>query len=219
MISPRSIRLALAVVPPMSKEMMFCQTALAPHERRRDHARRRSRLHRHRRHAQALAHAEDAAARAHHPRRRQSHAGDGRLETAEVGRKDRPHVRAHGRGAGALELADLRQHLARQEDRQVGERRPQRSARSPRSWASLRNENSRQTAMASIRCRRMNSTAASTSLGVERPLPPAPGRRRARGPPVAGDGAPARPGRPGRDRRGSRGPSAAARARRDSRAW
>ncbi len=105
---------------------MFCQTALAPHERRRDHARRRSGLHRHGRHAQAFAHAEDAAARAHHPRRRQSHAGDGRLEAAEVGRKDRPHVRAHGRGAGALELADLRQHLARQEDRHVGERRPQR---------------------------------------------------------------------------------------------
>src|SRR6185436_12810536 len=124
LISPRSMRLALAVVPPMSKEMMFSSPRWRPTS------------------AAAITPAAGPDSTAIAGMLRPSLTpktpplepithGDGRLQTAEVRRQDGTDVRAHRGGAGALELANLRQHLARQEHRHVRERRPQRAADRP----------------------------------------------------------------------------------------
>ncbi len=106
---------------------------------------------------------EDAAAAAHDIRRGQAHAGHRRLEAREIRGQDGPDIGAHRGRARALELADLRQHLARQEDRQVGQRRPAAAPPIARSWASFRNEYSRHTATAWTSWRLMKSTASSSS--------------------------------------------------------
>ena len=61
-------------------------------------------------------------------RRRQPHGGHGGLEPLEVGGQDGRDVGADGGRARALELADLGEHLAREEDGQAGQRGPQAGA-------------------------------------------------------------------------------------------
>ena len=97
---------------------------LPRHQRRGHHAGRRSRLHRHGRHGDRLGRFQDAAVRSHHVEPRQALAARGALQPLQVRRQDRPDVGAHRRGAGALELADLGQHLRRQVDADPRQRRP-----------------------------------------------------------------------------------------------
>src|SRR6516162_9826747 len=68
---------------------------------------------------------EDAAVRSHHVERRQRATARDLVEPLEIGRKNWPGIGAHCGRAGALELLDLGQHLRRQIDRDIRQRRPQ----------------------------------------------------------------------------------------------
>ena len=124
---------------------------LPRHQRRGDDAGRRARLHGHGRHGDGLAGFEDAAVGAHHVEARQALGARRLLQALQIRREDRADVGADGRGAGALELLDLGQHLARR-DRPA--RRQARRAGARRGCAScsgLRKLNSSETATASTR--------------------------------------------------------------------
>ena len=174
---PLRIRLALAVVPPMSKESRLGRPVCRARQCRRHHARRRARLHRHRRHGDGLRRLEHAAARAHHVEPRAGPARGSALSSrsrydARIG----PDVGAHRGRAGALELPDLRQHLAR-----TGRRaRPGSAARSRaprrRSCSGLRKLNSSDTATACTR----SAFRLRRSGRRSRPRPAASRRRRRR---------------------------------------
>ena len=102
-----------------------------------------------------------------------------------VARDTRPASARHSayhRRAGALEFADLRQDLAREEDRQVGQCRLSRSPIA-RSCVPFRNEYSRHTATASTSWRSMKSTASSSASRrrARRRRPGRPPARRPRG--------------------------------------
>ena len=68
---------------------------------------------------------QDPAVRPHDVERWETEPGEGRCQAFKVRGEHRSDVGAYGSGAGALELADLGQDLARQEDRQTGQRGPQ----------------------------------------------------------------------------------------------
>ena len=76
-------------------------------------------------HAERSRDVENPAVRSHDVKRGQVEPGEGRLQPLEVGGEHRSDVGADGGRAGALELADLGQDLARQEHRDAGERGPQ----------------------------------------------------------------------------------------------
>ena len=122
---PFSMRLALAVVPPMSKEMRFERPIRPPSRCARDDPGRGPRLDGGGGHPERPGHVEDPAARPHDVEPGKPEPGEGRFQPLEVGGEDRPDVGADGGRARALELADLREDLARQEHREAGERRPQ----------------------------------------------------------------------------------------------
>ena len=67
---------------------------------------------------------QDPAVRPHDVERGETEPGEGRFQAFEVRGEHRPDVGAYGSGVRALELADLGQDLARQEDRQTGQRGP-----------------------------------------------------------------------------------------------
>ena len=98
---------------------------LAAHALRGDDPGGGPRLDGARRHLERLGHIEHAAVRAHDVERGQAEFGERGLQPVQVGGQHRPDIGADGRGAGALELADFRQHLAGEEHRQARKRRPE----------------------------------------------------------------------------------------------
>ena len=76
-------------------------------------------------HPERLGHVQHSAARPHDVQRGEMEFGEGRLQALEVGGEHRSDVGADRRRARALELTDLGQDLARQEDGKAGQRRPQ----------------------------------------------------------------------------------------------
>ncbi len=101
------------------------EAELRPGEAGRDDPRRRPAFDRHRRHAQSLGHFEHATARPHYVKRRQAEPHRRALEPVEIGGKQGADIGAHCRRADPLELADLRQDLARQVDADPGQCGPQ----------------------------------------------------------------------------------------------
>ena len=92
---------------------------------RGDDTGRRAGLDRHRRHAQPLGDVEDAAARTHHVELRQPERRNRTLQPVEVAREQRSDIGAYRGRAGALELADLGQHLRGEVDADPGKRAAQ----------------------------------------------------------------------------------------------
>ena len=72
-------------------------------------------------HPECLRDVEDSAVRAHDVKGREIELAEGRFQAFEVGGEDGSDVGAHGGRAGALELADLGEDLARKEDREAGQ--------------------------------------------------------------------------------------------------
>ena len=101
---------------------------LPGHQRCRDDAGRRARFDGHGRHRHGLGSLQDAAVRCHHVERRQLLGTRGPFQALQIRREDRADVGAHGRGAGALVLLDLGQHLAGEVDRDAGQGGAQASA-------------------------------------------------------------------------------------------
>ena len=77
------------------------------------------------RHPERAGDVEHPAARPHDVERRERELRERRFQALEVGVEHRPDVGAHGGRAGPLELSDLGEDLARQEDGQAGEGGPQ----------------------------------------------------------------------------------------------
>ena len=96
-------------------------TELATGERGGDHPGGGARFHRRRRHRQRRLGLHDPAAGAHHVQARQAEAGDRILQPAQVGGEQRADHGADRGGAGALELADLGQHLGGEEHPHIGQ--------------------------------------------------------------------------------------------------
>ena len=92
---------------------------------------------------------QDAAVRAHHVERRQAHAARRALQPLQIGGQDRPDIGADRGRAGALELLDLRQHLATTDRSARPGSAARRRAPSRRSCSGLRKLNSSETAIAS----------------------------------------------------------------------
>ena len=101
---------------------------LARNQRGADDPGRRTGLHRHRRHGDTFGGFEHATVRAHQVEPRQTHLSCRVLELRQVGTEDGPDIGADGGRAGALELADLRQHFGREIDGNVRKCRPQPAA-------------------------------------------------------------------------------------------
>ena len=216
---PSRIRLALAVVPPMSKERRLPR----PVWRATSAA------------ATTPAAGPDSTAIAgmataspasrmpplerHDVERRQALAARRLLQARQVGGEDRADVGAHRRRAGALELLDLRQHLAGEIDRHARQRGAQARAE-PALVLGVEEAEQQRDGDAPRRAR--------PSVPRSAPSISRLGQRRddgAVGADALGDleAAAARDERgrahPGTGRRGRRGRSAAAPARRGSRAW
>ena len=76
-------------------------------------------------HPERLGHVQDPAVRPHDVERGEIELGERGRQAFEVGGEHRSDVGAHRGRARALELPDLGQDLAREEDRDAGQRRPQ----------------------------------------------------------------------------------------------
>ena len=172
-----------------------------------------------RRHGDGLGGFQDAAVRAHQVA---AAAARGRCVTCssrvQIGGEDRPDIGADGGRAGALELLDLGQHFRREIDRHVRQRRAQPRAEPP---LVLRIEEAEQQRDRNgIDPRLLQRRDQRVDLVFSERRDDGAVRADALGDlePAAGAGS-ASPAHPGTGRRDRRAPSAAAPARRGSRAW
>ena len=125
------MRLALAVVPPMSKERRLSKPVCRATRAAATTPAAGPELDRHHRHGHRLVGLQDAAVGAHDVKWRQALLARRRVQLAQVGGEDRPDVGAHRRGAGALELLHLGQHLRGEVDRNARQTRAQPLAQPP----------------------------------------------------------------------------------------
>ena len=92
---------------------------LPPGQCRTDHPGGGAGFHRHGRHPQPLGDVEHAARRSHHVQFRQSQRSGRGGQALQIPGQQRPDIGADRAGAGALEFADFRQHIAGQEHAHV----------------------------------------------------------------------------------------------------